>query len=103
MLNRSKPDSELYGFPDNFQADPDPIASGLRSQGFQKTAAVVPLLIDLVVYSLIGGAIGGLVGIIVCIRQGILQNFDCVIPWITTGLIIGGTLGIGPLYDEIFA
>ncbi len=83
--------------------DQEPIAMGSNHHGFQRTAAVVPLLIDLVVYSLIGGAIGGLVGIIVCIRQGILQNFDCVIPWITTGMIIGGVIGIGPLYDEIFA
>lgn len=77
------------------------IASNATRGLYKQTAAVIPVLVEVAVNILIGGIVGGLVGIAICAQNGILPNFNCVLPWVISGLAIGAIPGVGLIYDEL--
>jgi len=86
----------------NVAAPEGGIASNATRGLFRKTAAVVPVLVEVVVNILIGGIVGGLIGIVTCTQFGTLPNFNCVLPWIISGMAIGALPGVGLIYDELY-
>lgn len=85
----------------NVTAPKGGIASNATKGIFRKTAAVIPILVEVVVNIMIGGIVGGLVGIITCAQYGTLPNFNCVLPWIISGMAVGAMPGVGLIYDEL--
>lgn len=85
----------------NVTAPSGPIASNPTGGVYKKTAAVIPVLVEVAVNILIGGIVGGLIGIVTCVQYGILVNFDCVLPWVISGMAIGALPGVGLIYDEL--